>query len=475
MPIRVIPGVDVRVLKEIVPPLPSPSGVLGLIGVVEKLGDDKEGNPIEPTVENLQNWRLTPVSSFKSLVEIFGAATSFSIPEAKQAFQNGIFELVLSPVPGGNKASLPLNDEHGDPVATLEAKAAGPWANDISVMVERRNATAVDITIGYGSVKEIFKGLNLEPSSPENPKNLFDVINDEARGSILVRAIDEDISTNLPVSLDESPMNGGVSPTTSDYNSALQRLEEDPGIDMVMGSFQVYNDPNLNVDEVHSAIEAHCQNQSNDAQNRIGLGTINLEINNDAATIVQKAQALNSDRFVLVAPHGVTGAVAGLIGGLTYYESPTFKRLSGVAKLEYEYSPSQLRTLLESYVLPVSKKRERGIIVTKGIATDSSQISVTRVADHAVREVKKLAELFIGTLNTEDGRLSLKQKITELFQQMEKENAIVPSTDEPPEPAFKVDVYSSPRDFAQGIVRVDIAVRPVRAIDFIYATILVEV
>jgi hypothetical protein len=30
-------------------------------------------------------------------------------------------------------------------------------------------------------------------------------------------------------------------------------------------------------------------------------------------------------------------------------------------------------------------------------------------------------------------------------------------------------------DFAQGIVRVDVAVRPVRAIDYVYATITVEV
>jgi hypothetical protein len=57
---------------------------------------------------------------------------------------------------------------------------------------------------------------------------------------------------------------------------------------------------------------------------------------------------------------------------------------------------------------------------------------------------------------------------------MERQKAIVPSTDGT-EPSFKVDVYSTQRDFALGIVRVDIAIRPVRAIDFIYATILVQV
>ena len=50
----------------------------------------------------------------------------------------------------------------------------------------------------------------------------------------------------------------------------------------------------------------------------------------------------------------------------------------------------------------------------------------------------------------------------------------MPSTDGK-DPAFKVDVYSSQEDFAKGIVRVDMAVRPVRAIDYIYATVLVQV
>ncbi len=97
-----------------------------------------------------------------------------------------------------------------------------------------------------------------------------------------------------------------------------------------------------------------------------------------------------------------------------------------------------------------------------------------RVADHAVRGVKTIGELFIGRLNNEEGRGALKQKLVEFLVQMQKEGAIVPSTDGT-DPAFKVSVYSSQQDFAQGIVRVDLAVRPVRAIDYIYATVLVQV
>jgi len=69
--------------------------------------------------------------------------------------------------------------------------------------------------------------------------------------------------------------------------------------------------------------------------------------------------------------------------------------------------------------------------------------------------------------------VALRQKLTEFLMTMEREEAIVPSVDLK-QPPFLVDVYSSELDFAQGIVRVDIAVRPVRAMDYIYATITVQ-
>ena len=56
---------------------------------------------------------------------------------------------------------------------------------------------------------------------------------------------------------------------------------------------------------------------------------------------------------------------------------------------------------------------------------------------------------------------------------MERDGALVPSTDGK-DPAFTAAVYSTQNDAALGIVRIDIAVRPVRAIDYVYATILVK-
>jgi hypothetical protein len=132
-----------------------------------------------------------------------------------------------------------------------------------------------------------------------------------------------------------------------------------------------------------------------------------------------------------------------------------------------------LKQLLLANILVLEERKGKGIIIEKGICSSGEQISVQRVADRAVRGVKMIGDLFIGTLNNVSGRAALKEKITEFFIQMEKDGAIVPSADGS-DPAYKVDVYASDDDIAKGIVRVDIAVRPVRAIDYIYGTILVR-
>jgi hypothetical protein len=222
---------------------------------------------------------------------------------------------------------------------------------------------------------------------------------------------------------------------------------------------------------VHALVDAHCQNMSKDAKNRIGVGTV--APGEAVADIANRTTALASDRFILAAPYGVAGAVAGLMSKLRYYDSPTFKALTGVAELETRYTPSQLMELLKAGVLPIEARRGRGLIVEKGITTSKEQISVMRIADHAVRATKNVAENFIGTLNTAGGRTALREKLTETFLTMVREESIVPSVDGK-EPAFLVDVYSSQLDFAQGVVRVDVAVRPVRAMDYIYATVTVQ-
>jgi hypothetical protein len=229
--------------------------------------------------------------------------------------------------------------------------------------------------------------------------------------------------------------------------------------------------------DAFSKVIAHCKVMSDNARNCIGIGSTGLRADGTARSADEAISEFTglekSSRFILVAPDGYTGAVAGLIGRLNYYESPTFKQLSGIAGLSKTYTISEQEKLLDAGILPLDLYASRGIIIVKGICLDRSPVNVTRVSDHAVRGIKNIADLFIGTLNTQSGRTALKGKITEFLTGMEREGSIVPSVDGK-DPAFKLDVYSSQDDFSNGIVRVDMAVRPVRAMDYIYATIVIE-
>jgi hypothetical protein len=147
--------------------------------------------------------------------------------------------------------------------------------------------------------------------------------------------------------------------------------------------------------------------------------------------------------------------------------------VTGIADLERRYTPGEQIEMIKAGICVLDAMRGRGIIVVKGISTSLEQISVTRVADRCVRGVKNVADNFIGTLNSPGGRMALREKVTEFLISIEREGAIVPSTDLK-KPSYLVDVYSSGMDFAQGIVRADVAVRPVRAMDYIYATLTVQ-
>jgi hypothetical protein len=457
---RILPGVEIKVVKEIVPQQLHPSGIAGLMGTAEK------GPILMPT----------PVTSFREFQDKFGSDPNQSLTkEARLAFLNGVFEVFATRIEaaGSQSASATLKNTDGEDCLRVDARQGGEAGNKIMVGILRGAASGTNsIQVTNGVAFEVFDNLVLERTSD---LYIVDVLNNRSK---VVSATDlkkepkrakeakEAKPAEKNLALAEQTLIGGFTakPELKDYEKALEMLEMEEDIDIV------YAGDSWDL-KVHALIDAHCQNMSKDAKNRIGIGTVGP--GESIADIVNRNTVLASDRFVVVAPYGVAGAVAGLISKLGYYESPTFKPLTGIAELETRYTPSQLMELLKNGILALEARRGRGIIVEKGITTSKEQISVMRIADHAVRGAKNVAENFIGTLNTPGGRTALREKLTEFFLTMAKEESIVPSVDLK-EPPFLVDVYSSELDFAQGIVRADIAVRPVRAMDYIYATITVQ-
>jgi hypothetical protein len=96
------------------------------------------------------------------------------------------------------------------------------------------------------------------------------------------------------------------------------------------------------------------------------------------------------------------------------------------------------------------------------------------IANRAIREIKNITDLFIDTLNNESARMALREKIRDSLLNRAKGGPLVPNTDGT-HPAYIIDVYSSEIDLSQAIVRADVAGRPVRALDYIHATVTVNV
>jgi tail sheath protein len=267
-------------------------------------------------------------------------------------------------------------------------------------------------------------------------------------------------------------LSGGTSPLPGDYQDALDRLESAEEVDMVIAS--VANQFNqADVRAIHQQVVAHCTKMGDLARNRIGIGAVTAAEARSVGLMIDHADDVRSDNFILSTPAASEGAVAGLLARQDYFQSPTFKNIINLEGPPGAYTDSQLEALILANIAAINTKRGLGIIVIKGLLTSGRQISVQRTANKSVRDVKGICDKYIGLLNNDGTRNALRQQITALLLQMARDGALVPSTDGK-SPPFTVDVYSTQADFDNGIVRVDLAVRPVRAVDYIYATILVQ-
>lgn len=379
----------------------------------------------------------------------------------------------------GEGAALRLAGDAGpEPLLLIEPAPDAAGAIELAMS---RGLSSADGATGVANltvfvddaVAETFADLSMDP---DDPNYLPEVL----KGSAYLRGHDLFVrsrTTSMPRGVARAqPFTGGVSPLVDDYQDALDRLESAEEVDLVIASVANQLD-DAGVRRVHQAVAAHCAKMADPARNRIGLGSVTAGAtarrDSRVAAILDHADDVRSNDFILCAPAGMEAAVAGLLSLQDYFQSPTFKVVPAPPVPAGEYTDSELNQLVAGNVAVVNSKRKLGTIVVKGVLTSGRQINVQRTANKAVRDVKAIADVYIGLLNNEGNRNALRQQITALLLQMSRDGALVPSTDGK-DPPFKVEVYSTQADFAQGIVRVDIALRPVRAIDYIYATILVQ-
>ncbi len=437
------------------------------------------GVPVRVTLRLLLNGRV--VEEFPDLlVEAGDPADLYDTINRRSVYLVAVDPGHASSIPAPGTYALPADSSPIDvPVQgntdTLFSLVpdVGVDPTGVSVSIAAPAADRIEVTVfRNGAQQEEFTRLTMNPDSDRYLPSVL------LSSSQLVH-VNQAYSLTGPARLPAAttaplPLAGGSSPNNNAYRDAIDRLGEDSRINLVLASIEPQRTSNF-YSVVHQTLVAHAVSQTDDGSPRVAFGSVTSGEQSSLDEIRNHAAAVRNRRFVLVSPAGAAGAVAGLVARLNPQESPTFKPapLFGIAPASY--SGSQLNRLLgpTHNVLVVQQRSGRGVIVLRGLDTSGDQISVTRVADAAIREVKAISENFIGRLNTDDARIALRQQIVSTLTRMERAGALVPSTDGE-DPAFHVDVYSTQQDFAQGIVRIDIAVRPVRAVDYFYATIRVK-
>ena len=179
----VVPGVRVEARFDVLPPLPAPSGIVGVAGIVDRIP---------------ASGGLIGVTKVSEVRELLGPGTEVSMPEVVHALANGASEVVISPVQGGSPASLTLRNANSAPCMILRARSNGAWGNALAVEVRGVANASGDIVratiriLRGRTVLETFTDLQVDPTQPDY---LFDTINTQSR---YVVALDPDFSDDAP-------------------------------------------------------------------------------------------------------------------------------------------------------------------------------------------------------------------------------------------------------------------------------------
>src|SRR5215470_14235727 len=171
MPALVVPGVRVEAKFDVLPPLPAPSGILGAVGIVDR-----------PPASGA----LISATKVTEIAQLLGPGTVSSMPEVAHALANGVSEVVIAAVAGGQPAEARLLNANSEEVVRLRTRTNGAAGN--SLTAEVRTVTDASNQV----VLETFADLQVAPGQPDD---LFEAINSQ---STLVVAIDPGFANVMP-------------------------------------------------------------------------------------------------------------------------------------------------------------------------------------------------------------------------------------------------------------------------------------
>lgn len=211
----------------------------------------------------------------------------------------------------------------------------------------------------------------------------------------------------------------------SGYEAAFAALEQVDGVAVVVcGSTDA---------AVHQKLRGSVLSASADRRER--LAVVGGEADETADQLVQRAESLNSERMVVVAPGGAeaAAAVAGAIAGEADPALPLGGvELNGLSSLSGQWSDGEIDTLVLGGVTPL-EQRGGMVSVVRAVTTRSKtgsvadatwrELSAIRVVDNVIPGVRDaLWAKFNRAKNTPQGRGAIRsQVIVELENKLRDE------------------------------------------------------
>jgi len=215
---------------------------------------------------------------------------------------------VLEPAPG-TRALMTLRPADG-------AELAG-----LSVRIDDGANNTSEVRVFQGGLQEEFVGLVMDPDSDQY---LPYTLAAQSRLVTFIPLSSRDQNRLPSATAQPVAFADGESPTVAQYQAAIDRLADDPRVDLVLVSIEPGR-ANAEVRQIHQALVAHAVTMAENAAPRIAFGSVTTAEGSNLDQIREHSALVRNRRFVLISPPGAEGAVAGLVGRLDPRESPTFK------------------------------------------------------------------------------------------------------------------------------------------------------
>ena len=468
----VVPGTYIEVRAE------------GLIGV----GGIATGNiGIVGTASRGPVGEVRTLSTYAEAVDAYGLPDRLASPRKTEAALT-LVRTLQQAFEGGARTVFAVRASNGDPApATLEVRAtgnqvgftitargaadpagvpiagsSGTWGQDlvVSLVADPAETGSFRLSLTYRRRTTVVQGKTVGELHAGLVGSPWVATTDLQNGALAPEPL------AAPTAL--SGGSDGADVAMSDIGDALAALEEQPvNILLVAG---------LGADRVGNLVQGHLQRTLDEGRERIAvLGARASGTSTDPSPVVADADALESDRVVLVAPglrHGddalppsyLAAVVAGKLSTLAPHVSLTNKAVP--ATPDVRYSTGVVSTLLGKQVLVVRQKY--GTQVVRGITTSAppfSQISVRRTVDYAKAGVRLGSDPYVGRLNNARVRAALQSTLDGFLSQLVLDEMLT---------GYDLAVTATRAQEVAGICSVVMNLKPTFSIDFIRVTMNLE-